>query len=63
MKGAAGEGQKEAIAKLLSRAGLAGKSGAKPSDQALDAAHENFERLTTMTAQRVVRFWQVRPGE
>ncbi|MGH6725393.1 MAG: DUF2336 domain-containing protein [Pseudolabrys sp.] len=34
----------------------------KPSDQALDAARENFERLTATTAQRVVRFWQVRQG-
>ena len=28
----------------------------------LDAAFENFERLTAATAQRVVRFWQVRQG-
>ena len=28
----------------------------------LDAARENFERLTAATAQRVVRFWQVRQG-
>jgi len=34
----------------------------KPSQQTLDAASENFERLTTATAQRVVRFWQVRQG-
>jgi hypothetical protein len=26
------------------------------------AAFENFERLTPATAQRVVRFWQVRQG-
>jgi len=25
-------------------------------------ARENFERLTVTTAQRVVRFWQVRQG-
>jgi len=34
----------------------------KASAQALDAAFENFERLTAATAQRVVRFWQVRQG-
>jgi hypothetical protein len=35
--------------------------GAKgTSTQAIEAARENFERLTTTTAQRVVRFWQVR---
>jgi uncharacterized protein (DUF2336 family) len=30
------------------------------SSQALDAAYANFEKLTAATAQRVVRFWQVR---
>jgi uncharacterized protein (DUF2336 family) len=30
------------------------------SNQALDVAYSNFERLSTSTAQRVVRFWQVR---
>jgi len=34
----------------------------KPSAQVMDAAFENFERLTAATAQRVVRFWQVRQG-
>jgi uncharacterized protein (DUF2336 family) len=34
----------------------------KPSSMVLDAAHENFDRLTAVTAQRVVRFWQVRQG-
>jgi uncharacterized protein (DUF2336 family) len=34
--------------------------GATP--QFLEAAFENFERLTAPTAQRVVRFWQVRQG-
>ena len=35
--------------------------GAKgTSTQAIEAARENYERLTTPTAQRVVRFWQVR---
>jgi uncharacterized protein (DUF2336 family) len=35
---------------------------AKPPGQMLDDALENFERLTPATAQRVVRFWQVRQG-
>jgi hypothetical protein len=26
----------------------------------LDEAHQNFERLSQSTAQRVVRFWQIR---
>lgn len=30
------------------------------SNQSLDAAFVNFEKLTSATAQRVVRFWQVR---
>lgn len=38
------------------------RPGAKPSPQTLDDAFENFERLTAATAQRVVRFWQVRQG-
>jgi uncharacterized protein (DUF2336 family) len=39
------------------------RPGAKgTSTQALDAALENFERLSAATAQRVVRFWQVRQG-
>ena len=38
------------------------RPGAKPSPQTLDATYENFERLTSATAQRVVRFWQVRQG-
>jgi uncharacterized protein (DUF2336 family) len=41
---------------------LNGRSGAKPSPHGLDVARENFERLTVITAQRVVRFWQVRQG-
>lgn len=41
---------------------IAARPGAKPSAQVLDAAFENFERLTAATAQRVVRFWQVRQG-
>ncbi|MEX0842700.1 MAG: DUF2336 domain-containing protein, partial [Xanthobacteraceae bacterium] len=31
------------------------------SSQGLDDAYANFERLSASTAQRVVRFWQVRP--
>jgi uncharacterized protein (DUF2336 family) len=38
------------------------RPGGRPSPQTLDAALENFERLTPTTAQRVVRFWQVRRG-
>jgi len=38
------------------------RPGAKPTSQVLDSAFENFERLTAATAQRVVRFWQVRQG-
>ena len=41
---------------------IAARPGAKPSAQVLEAARENFERLTAATAQRVVRFWQVRQG-
>ncbi|MGB9260759.1 MAG: DUF2336 domain-containing protein, partial [Pseudolabrys sp.] len=41
---------------------LNGRPGAKPSPHGLDVARENFERLTVITAQRVVRFWQVRQG-
>jgi uncharacterized protein (DUF2336 family) len=44
------------------RAILNARSETPPSDQALDAARENFQRLTGATAQRVVRFWQVRQG-
>jgi uncharacterized protein (DUF2336 family) len=32
------------------------------STRGLDDAYANFERLSPSTAQRVVRFWQVRPG-
>lgn len=32
------------------------------STQGLDDAYANFEKLSPATAQRVVRFWQVRPG-
>jgi uncharacterized protein (DUF2336 family) len=38
------------------------RPGPKPSRETLEAARENFERLTPATALRVVRFWQVRQG-
>jgi uncharacterized protein (DUF2336 family) len=39
------------------------RPGAKDvSQDTLDMALENFERLSAATAQRVVRFWQVRQG-
>ena len=41
---------------------LNARPGTKPSPQTFDAARDNFERLTVATAQRVVRFWQVRQG-
>lgn len=41
---------------------ISARPGPKPSSQTIDAAFENFERLTAATAQRVVRFWQVRQG-
>lgn len=41
---------------------ICSRPGPKPTGQVLDAAYENFERLTAVTAQRVVRFWQVRQG-
>ena len=45
------------------RAIILARPGAKgTSTQAVDAARENFDRLTAPTAQRVVRFWQVRQG-
>jgi uncharacterized protein (DUF2336 family) len=46
------------------RAVINTRAGAKPvSNQALDAAYANFEKLSPSTAQRVVRFWQVRDDE
>ena len=44
------------------RAVIAARPGSKPTEQVIEAAHENFDRLTAATAQRVVRFWQVRQG-
>jgi uncharacterized protein (DUF2336 family) len=46
------------------RAIISARPGGKgTSSQSLDAAFSNFEKLAPATAQRVVRFWQVRdPG-
>jgi uncharacterized protein (DUF2336 family) len=44
------------------KAVICSRPGPKPSSQVLDDSFENFERLTPATAQRVVRFWQVRQG-
>jgi uncharacterized protein (DUF2336 family) len=41
---------------------IGARPGTKPNGDIFDAAYENFERLTAATAQRVVRFWQVRQG-
>ena len=38
------------------------RPGPKATESMLNSAFENFEKLTTATAQRVVRFWQVRQG-
>jgi uncharacterized protein (DUF2336 family) len=43
---------------IMSRPNAKGTSG-----PALEAAFANFEKLSPSTAQRVVRFWQVRPPE
>ena len=55
---AAGYGWTTARAIILSRPSLRGTSAAS-----LDAAFANFEKLSPSTAQRVVRFWQVRQPE
>src|SRR5262245_39660211 len=39
---------------------LARTIGRSPSSQGLDNAYSNFERLSSATAQRVMRFWQFR---
>ncbi len=39
------------------------REGAPPSSQGLDSAFTNYGRLSASTAQRVVRFWQVRQGD
>ena len=41
---------------------VSARPGEKPTESVLNAAFENFEKLTAATAQRVVRFWQVRQG-
>jgi uncharacterized protein (DUF2336 family) len=50
---------------ITARAIIMSRPSAKgTSNQSLDAAFANFEKLSPGTAQRVVRFWQVRdPGE
>jgi uncharacterized protein (DUF2336 family) len=55
---AAGYGWPTARAIITSRPGWKSLS-----TQALDAAFSNFEKLSAPTAQRVVRFWQVRQPE
>jgi uncharacterized protein (DUF2336 family) len=41
---------------------LSARPAGKPSPHTFDVARENYDRLTATTAQRVVRFWQVRQG-
>jgi uncharacterized protein (DUF2336 family) len=41
---------------------VSARPGPKATESTLNAAYENFEKLTAATAQRVVRFWQVRQG-
>jgi uncharacterized protein (DUF2336 family) len=43
---------------IITRAG-----GKAPSSQSIDAALANFNKLSASTAQRVVRFWQVRQNQ
>ena len=42
---------------ILARLGNRGKGA-----PTIDAASVNFDRLSASTAQRVVRFWQITPG-
>ncbi len=42
---------------------LARPEGGGTSSQGLDAAFANYGRLSASTAQRVVRFWQVRQDQ
>jgi uncharacterized protein (DUF2336 family) len=44
------------------RAVIGARPGPKPASATIEAACENFDRLTAATALRVVRFWQVRQG-
>lgn len=39
---------------------IGARPGPRPSGSTIEAARENFDRLTVATALRVVRFWQVR---
>ncbi len=39
---------------------MAQHGGRDVSSQMIDSAHSNFERLSRATAQRVMRFWQIR---
>jgi len=55
---AAGWGWPTAKTIILSRP--AGNGAAR---QGLDTAFTNFERLSSNTAQRVMRFWQIRPSD
>jgi uncharacterized protein (DUF2336 family) len=55
---AAGYSWTTARAIIMSRPSAKGTSSV-----ALDAAYANFEKLSASTAQRVVRFWQVRPPD
>ena len=55
---ASGWGWPTARAIMTARPGTKGTSS-----QGLDAAFTNFERLSPATAQRVLRFWQVRTPE
>jgi uncharacterized protein (DUF2336 family) len=51
-----GWGWPTARAIIMARPGARGTSS-----QGLDTAYANFERLSPATAQRVMRFWQIRP--
>ena len=42
---------------------LARPDAARTSTQGLDTAFANYGRLSASTAQRVVRFWQVRQNQ
>ena len=53
---AAGFGWTTAKAIIMSRPSAKGTS-----NQAIESAFANFEKLSASTAQRVVRFWQVSP--
>jgi len=55
---AAGYGWPTVRAIMLSR-----PDARNTSSLALEGAFANFEKLSPATAQRVVRFWQVRPSE